>query len=103
MKSVKRFFQIAKAILQLINKLLPLVGDIMECIKVVDTLIDKFVEERKNGKLKDVDIVTYISEVFRLVGEIAPLGYTFVETVELLVNYATNFKDSLPSGELDRV
>lgn len=95
MKSVKRFFAIAKAILELINKLLPLVGDIMECIKVVDTLVDKFVEERKNGKLKDVDIVTYISEVLNLVGEIAPLGYSFVECVELLVNYAHKFGTNL--------
>lgn len=95
MKRVKRFFQVAKAILQLVSKLLPLVGDVVECIKVVDSLVDSFIEKRKNGELKDVDVVTYISEVLHLVGEIAPLGYSFVESIELLVDYAHKFGTNL--------
>lgn len=98
MKRVKRFFQIAKAVLQLISKLLPLVGDIMECIKVVDTLVDKFNEEREKGQLKDVSFIDYCSALLRLISELAPLGYTFVETVETLIQYGVNFKDTLPKN-----
>lgn len=95
MNRVKRFFKTVKAVLALVNKLLPLVGDIMECIKMVDTLVDAFIERRKQGDLKGVSFVDYAMDIIHLIAEIAPLGYSFVETVELLIDYAHKFGTNL--------
>lgn len=100
MSRVKRFFQIAKSVLELLSKLLPLVGDTLECIKVVDTLVDQFIEKRKNGELKDVDFLTYASKIIELIGEIAPLGLSFFETMELLFDYVHKYGQALKEQEL---
>lgn len=100
MSRVKRFFQVAKSVLALLGKLLPLVGDTLECIKVVDSLVDSFIEKRKNGELKDVDFITYATKIIDLVGEIAPLGYTFIETMEMLVEYVHKFAEQQKNAEL---
>lgn len=93
MKSVQRIFATIKALIALLNKLLPLVGDIMECIKMVDTLVDTFNTQRENGKLKDVGFVEYFTAIVRLVSDLAPLGYTFVETIEKIFEYASKFEE----------
>lgn len=99
MSRVKRFFTVAKSVLQLISKLLPLVGDIVECIKVVDTLVDSFIEQREKGDLKGVSFIDYVSGIVDLISKIAPLGYSFVETCELLFEYVKKYSDFLKESK----
>lgn len=97
MSRVKRFFQVAKSVLQLISKLLDVVGDTLAVIKVVDTAVDTFIAKRKEGELKDVDALTYVSAICSLVADLLPYAgdvLTATEQIYGLVDaYVKNRKD----------
>lgn len=67
----------------------------MECIKMVDTLVDTFIEKREQGELKGVSFVEYVVSIINLIGELAPYGYTFIESVEKIVEYAHRYGTAL--------
>ena len=80
-RRVKIFVQRFQEIARIVSKLSQLVGDGIDVIKVVDSVVDSFIEQRKNGKLKDVDFYDFASAVCDLISKIAESGEPLADVV----------------------
>lgn len=88
---VKKFFEIAKAVLEFIGRLAEITGDSLAGIKVATSLCNQFIEKRKSGELKDVDFLTYLEALSGLVVSLAPYANDLLEDSEELVNVVVKF------------
>lgn len=79
---VVRFFVVAKSIINLISKVAKVVGDGLAVIKVVDTIVDTFIEKRQKGELKGADFLEYAGAVAGLVVDLAPYAGSVTQAVE---------------------
>ena len=82
----KKFIQRFQEVASIVSKLSQLVGDGLDVIKVVDSVVDSFIEERKNGKLKDVDFFEYAMAVCNLISAIADVGEPLGDVVSNIVS-----------------
>lgn len=83
---VKMFIQRFQEIARIVSKLSQLVGAGLDVIKVVDSVVDSFIAERKKGKLKDVDFFEYAMAVCNLISAIADAGEPLGEVVNNIVS-----------------
>ena len=93
-----RFCNALRVTFGLISKLANVVGDGLAVVKMVDTVVDSFIERRRQGELQNVDAITYISSLCELVADISEYGDDAVDAVEsahaLIDKYIEMLKDS---------
>ena len=80
--NVKKFIETAKNVLRITSRIAELVGDAFVAFKVVDSIVDAFVEQRKKGNLKEADFLDYATAVCELVGTLAESSLPLVDIVE---------------------
>lgn len=98
----KRFCDTLRVTFGLISKLAQVVGDGLAVVKMVDTVVDSFIERRRRGELQNVDAITYISSLCELVADISEYGDDAVDAVEsahaLIDKYIETLKESRENG-----
>lgn len=98
----KRFCNAVRVTIGLISKLAKVVGDGLAVVKMVDTIVDSFIERRRQGELQNVDAITYISSLCDLVADIAEYGDDAVDAVEsahdLIDKYIETLKSTRENG-----
>lgn len=86
-KRAKNFIRRVQEVLRLTAKVSELVGDGIDVIALVDSVVDSFVALRKNGKLKDADFFEFTSAICDLIVKVAetgrPLGDVIVDILDL--------------------